>query len=93
MTDATAASRPVPGDDETADATCERCGERFPGERLRDLHRGLDHYPDLDDDERAAYEAAYESETEDLQSFRLRALGALVVLYFGFLMTYAVVTL
>lgn len=75
------------------DATCERCGERFPSERLRDLHRGLEHYRDLTDAERAAYEAAYESETEDLQSFRLRALAALVLLYFGFLMTYAVVAL
>jgi len=78
---------------EPVDATCERCGERFPSERLRDLHRGLEHYADLGADERSAYEAAYESETEDLHSFRLRALAALVVLYFGFLMTYAVVTL
>jgi|AntRauMinimDraft_4_1070384.scaffolds.fasta_scaffold00174_18 hypothetical protein len=80
-----------PGD--LADATCEHCGERFPTERLRDLHRGLEHYRDLDDRERAAYETAYESETDDLRSFRLRALAVLVVLYFGFLMTYAVVTL
>jgi hypothetical protein len=75
-----------------ADATCGYCGERFPSERLRDLHRGLEHYADLDDAERAAYESAYESETEALQSFRLRALAVLVLLYFGFLMTYAVVT-
>lgn len=92
--DATDATGVVTGDaDATADATCERCGERLPSERLRDLHRGLEHYRDLDDAERAAYEAAYESETEDLRSFRLRALAVLVALYFGFLMTYAVVTL
>jgi hypothetical protein len=79
--------------DAATDATCEHCGDRFPSERLRDLHRGLEHYPDLDDDERDAYETAYEAETEDLRSFRLRALAVLVLLYFGFLMTYAVVTL
>ena len=78
---------------EPADATCDRCAERFPNERLRDLHRGLEHYRDLDGEEREAYETAYESETEDLRSFRLRALAALVLLYFGFLLTYAVVTL
>jgi len=98
MTEATsdvddATDSPTGGVSETADATCAYCGERFPSERLRDLHRGLEHYRSLDDGERAAYEAAYESETEDLQSFRLRALAVLVALYFGFLMTYAVVTL
>jgi hypothetical protein len=69
---------------------CEHCGEPFPSERLRDLHRGLEHWPELDDDEQAAYETAYEAEDEALRSFRLRALAALVVLYFGFLMAYAV---
>jgi len=80
-------------EEEEEDATCGHCGERFPAERLRDLHRGLEHYDDLGDDAREAYEAAYEAETESLRSFRLRALAALVVLYFGFLMTYAVVGL
>jgi len=87
MTEATDASP------DSTDATCAHCGERFPSARLRDLHRGLEHYAALDGDERAAYEAAYESETDDLRSFRLRALAVLVALYFGFLMTYAVVTL
>jgi len=97
MTEATsdaddATGSPTGGDSETADATCARCGERFPTERLRDLHRGLEHYRALDDRERAAYEAAYESETEDLRSFRLRALAVLVALYFAFLFTYSIVT-
>ena len=72
---------------------CTRCGAAFPSERLRDLHRGLEHYDRLDDDEREAYEAAYLAENDDLRSFRLRALAVLVMLYFGFLMLYAVVTL
>jgi hypothetical protein len=91
MTEANSTTRDAAED--TADATCGHCDERFPSERLRDLHRGLEHYRDLDDSERAAYEGAYESENEDLRSFRLRALAVLVALYFGFLMTYAVVTL
>ena len=72
---------------------CSHCGEAFPGARLRDLHRGLEHYDRLDDAERAAYEEAYLAENADLRSFRLRALAVLVLLYFGFLMLYAVVTL
>lgn len=70
---------------------CSYCGETFPTERLRALHRGLEHYDSLDDDERDAFEDAYHDESEDLRSFRLRALAVLVALYFGFLMTYAVV--
>jgi hypothetical protein len=71
---------------------CSYCGTPFPDEELLALHRGLDHYDDLDDAERDAYEDAYLAENADLRSFRLRALAALVVLYFGFLMLYAVVT-
>lgn len=71
---------------------CSYCGEPFPAERLLALHRGLDHYEALDEREREAYEDAYLAENEDLRSFRLRALAALVVLYFGFLMIYAVYT-
>lgn len=79
--------------DAPADAPrCSYCGTPFPAERLRDLHRGIEHYDRLDDAEREAYEDAYLAEGEDLRSFRLRALGALVVLYFGFLMSYAVFT-
>jgi len=70
---------------------CSHCGEPFPTERLRALHRGLEHPDSLDDAERAAFEDAYRGEGDDIRSFRLRALAALVALYFGFLMTYAVV--
>jgi hypothetical protein len=73
--------------------TCPYCGDAFPSVRLRDLHRGLEHYDELDDAERDAFDDAYIAETEDLQSFRLRALAALVFLYFLFLFAYAVFTL
>lgn len=72
---------------------CPHCGEAFPSERLLDLHRGLEHYDALDDAEREAFDDAYLAETDDLRSFRLRALAALVLLYFVFLFTYAVVTI
>jgi len=72
--------------------TCEHCGRPFADEEYLALHRGLDHPADLSATERAAFDDAREREAEKLQRFRLLALGALVVLYFGFLMTYAVVT-
>lgn len=69
---------------------CERCGERFPRERQRDLHLGLDHAGELTEAEREAYAAASAEEDADLRRFRIVALGVLVLLYFGFLMLYAV---
>lgn len=71
---------------------CARCGRPFADEEYLALHRGLDHADDLSAAEREAFEAAHESEVADLRRFRLLALAVLVVLYFGFLMTYAVVT-
>jgi hypothetical protein len=71
---------------------CERCEQPFARERHLALHRGLDHSDDLSPAEREAFEAAREEEEADLRRFRLLALAALVLLYFGFLMTYAVVT-
>jgi hypothetical protein len=71
---------------------CGYCGRRFAREEWRALHRGLDHEDRLTEPERAAFREAYESEREDLRLFRLQALLGLVLLYFGFLIVYAVVT-
>jgi hypothetical protein len=71
---------------------CDRCGQPFARETHLALHRGLDHAASLSDEERRAYETAHDEEVEDLRRFRLLALAALVALYFGFLLTYAVVT-
>lgn len=68
---------------------CQFCGRAFPTEDLRALHRGQEHADRLDQDERAAYEAAYEAETKALRRYRLNVVAALVVLYFGFLYAYA----
>nr|WP_135364698.1 C2H2-type zinc finger protein [Halosimplex halophilum] len=75
---------------ETA-AECEYCGRPFESEGLLALHHGRAHGSALTDDERAAYEDAYEAESGQLGRFRLKALAILVLLYFGLLMVYAVV--
>jgi hypothetical protein len=73
-------------------ATCEYCGRPFTHEQYLVLHRGVAHDGEITDEEREAYERASEREDEALRRFRLKALAALVALYFGFLMLYAVVT-
>lgn len=83
----TTADATVPDDD--APAVCPECGRPLPDERLLALHRGLQHYDALDAAERERFEAAYRDEGDDLRVFRLKALAALVVLYFGFLFAYA----
>ncbi len=77
----------VPDDD--APAVCPECGRPLPDERLLALHRGLDHHDALDEDGRERFEDAYRDEGDDLRLFRLKALAALVLLYFGFLFAYA----
>jgi hypothetical protein len=76
----------------TAKSTPERCrvcGREFPDADLLALHRGVRHAGALDADELEAYREAYRAEESRLRSFRLRALGVLVLLYFGFLFLYA----
>jgi hypothetical protein len=68
---------------------CPYCGERFGRERYRDLHLGQAHADALSAEEAAAHEAAEEAEREELRLFRLKALAALVAVYFGFLLLYA----
>ena len=71
--------------------TCERCGRPFAREDHLVLHRGLAHHDDLTDAERDAFAAAYEGERAAIRRFRIVALGGLVLLYFGFLLAYALV--
>ncbi|WP_336024921.1 DNA-binding protein [Halobellus salinisoli] len=79
----TVADRP-----ERADYACEDCGRRFYTEDLLNLHRGVTHPSALDEAERDAYREVYAAEERAIRSFRLRALGILVLLYFGFLFLY-----
>jgi len=79
----------VPDD---ADAVrCPDCGHPFVREEHLVLHRGYEHPETLGDGETAAFEDAYEDESDRLTVFRLKALLALIALYFLLLMTYAVV--
>ncbi|WP_254271648.1 DUF7410 domain-containing protein [Haloarcula marina] len=79
----------VPADAPTYE--CAHCGRPFAREEWLALHRGLDHPAELDDEEVAAFRAAHDDEEDALGTFRLQALGALVLLYFALLMVYALV--
>ena len=71
---------------------CAYCDRPFATASYLALHRGLAHADQLSGTEREAFGAAYEDEQSELGRFRLVALGLLVLLYFGFLFTFAVVT-
>ena len=74
---------------EDASHECPHCGARFGRAAYRDLHLGQEHEGALDDEQRRAYEDARGAEREELRLFRLKALAALVAVYFGFLIVYA----
>ncbi|WP_228546448.1 C2H2-type zinc finger protein [Halegenticoccus tardaugens] len=69
---------------------CPDCGRPFAREKHLALHRGLDHAGSLDEAEREAFYEAYDEEEAEIRRFRIVALGALVLVYFGFLFAYAV---
>jgi hypothetical protein len=68
---------------------CSRCFRPFAHEEWLELHRGLAH-DDLTTDEYEAFVDVYENEDEELRLFRLKALIALIPIYFGFIMTYSI---
>ncbi|MFT4890696.1 MAG: hypothetical protein ACI9YT_001614 [Halobacteriales archaeon] len=85
----------VPDADVPPDASpveCPHCGRPFVRERHRDLHVGLHHGDVADDEELGAVGPALDAERTELRRFRLKALIVLVVLYFGLLFTYSIVT-
>lgn len=70
---------------------CHYCGRPFAREEWLALHRGVEHPNQLNDREATAFREAYDAEESELGNFRLRALGALILLYFCLLMIYALV--
>lgn len=68
---------------------CPYCEREFYRESYLSLHRGQSHRERLTPAEVAAYEDASEAEREELRLFRLKAVAALVFIYFGFLLVYA----
>jgi uncharacterized C2H2 Zn-finger protein len=79
------------GRDGAPSARCPYCDRPFRHDRLEALHRGLEHSARLSDRERGVFERAAREEQAALRRFRLYALGTLVALYFGLLITAAVV--
>lgn len=69
---------------------CEYCGHPFPTSERLVLHKGLEHPQQLDDSEREAFQTTFSDEEDNLRAFRLRALAVLVLLYFGFIILYAI---
>ena len=78
---------------------CGICGAPFPAREDRALHRALVHgrqtggggFGGDEGEEADTLEAAREREETALRRFRLKALGAVVALYFVLLMVYALV--
>ncbi|MDG5778318.1 C2H2-type zinc finger protein [Haloarculaceae archaeon H-GB2-1] len=79
-----------PTENGTASHRCQYCGRSFAREDYLALHHGLEHDARLSEDERSAVEEARSEEKAELRKFRVKALGVLVVLYFGLLMAYAI---
>jgi hypothetical protein len=69
---------------------CPHCEAVEPTTDLLALHKAQAHYDRLSPAELAAYETAYDAEQARIRQFRLAALGGLVLLYFGLLLTYAI---
>jgi len=76
-------------EDETP-VVCPYCGFELPDDEQCRLHLGLEHYGELGEAEREAFKRNYTEEETALNRFRIIALGALVALYFGFLVVYAI---
>jgi hypothetical protein len=72
-------------------AVCAYCGRPFVRETHLALHRGLDHPEAIDGTEREAFEEAHSDEQAAIRLFRLKAIFALVVIYFVFFMVYVLV--
>ncbi|PSQ09493.1 hypothetical protein BRC98_05965 [Halobacteriales archaeon QS_7_68_65] len=76
---------------ETPAARCPYCSRPFRTERACTLHLGDSHRQESTDDERAAYEAAVDDESDDLFVFHLKVVGALSLLYAGYVLAYMIV--
>ena len=87
--DGTYETRVPPGE---SPVRCPHCDRPLESEELLVLHKGLDHWTKLSDEEREAFREAYQAETSDLRTFRLKMLGLLVLAYFAFLFVYSYYT-
>lgn len=81
----------VPEDATPADR-CPYCDRPFPTADRLALHKGQAHADRLTEAEQAAVARAEAAESEALGRLRLKAAMALVLVYFGLLFLYAIVT-
>ncbi|ADJ15698.1 DUF7410 domain-containing protein [Halalkalicoccus jeotgali] len=81
-------SAPVFERADEAPATCPECGRPFARTEYVTLHLGLDHPEVLSESDRERFVEVYRGETEEMKRFRLKALAALLLVYFGFLYLY-----
>ncbi|MDZ7850818.1 MAG: DNA-binding protein [Halodesulfurarchaeum sp.] len=79
-------------DGATPAGRCEYCGHPFPTTERLVLHKGVEHPQQLDTAEETTFRAARSTEEDELRTLLLQAVGALVLLYFSLLFTYAIVT-
>jgi hypothetical protein len=80
--------RAVPSNESPVE--CPYCEHPFPNDEILLLHKGQRHLQELSAAEQSALQDAHERENEQVRMFRLKALAALVLVYFGLIMTYAV---
>lgn len=71
--------------------TCAHCGRPFARPEYVTLHVGLDHSRTLSAGERERFAEVYRGETDEIKRFRLKALAALIAMYFTFLYVYLAV--
>lgn len=87
---------PIPETDTTGIddvVSCPYCDRPFRTTRLRDLHVGEVHLDACTDEERSAYETAFEDEEDDLFIFHMKMVLALGLLFFFFVFAYMGVTI
>ena len=76
--------------EEAPAGVCEYCKQPFRTTERLVLHKGLEHPHLLAEPEREAFLNARADEEDDLRMIRVKALGMLVLVYFGFLFLYAI---
>lgn len=75
-------------DDDAPLAECPYCDRPFASESLRALHIGERHSDECTSNERDAYDAAYEAESDTLFVYHLKVIAALILVYGAFTVLY-----
>lgn len=79
-------------DDATPAGRCRYCDRPFPTTDRLALHKGLAHADRLSGEEESAVAEARAAEETAVKELRLKAVMTLILVYFGLLFLYAIVT-